>query len=199
MKKIFTLAVLFLTTTFSFAQNEQAGTSGAAYSKGDKIFQAGIGFGTYGFSRSGGIPPLTVSVEKGIHDHISVGPYVGYTGWSYEMSHIKTSTSYLAVGGRGSFHYLPFLNEAFELGLDEQKFDFYATLFLGLEFRTARANYDEDYYDSEYFEDKSSTSVGLRLAPVLGFKYKFNQKFGAYLEGGRGALSAATLGVSVNF
>jgi hypothetical protein len=199
MKKTFTLAVLFLTTLFAFAQNDQASASGKpAYSKGDKIFQAGIGFGaySYGFSRQGGIPPLTASVEVGLHDHISVGPYVGFTGWNYKSTHFKSSYNYTAVGGRGSFHYLPFLNKAFDLGINEQKFDFYATLFLGLEFRRLSSKYEDPDFE-EY--NSSSTTVGLRLAPVLGFKYKFNDKFGVYLEGGRGALSAATLGVSVNF
>jgi hypothetical protein len=200
MKKTFTLAVLIFTTFFAFAQQQDHEISSAnqAYTKGDKIFQAGIGFGYFNYGHAGtrsvGLPPLTASVELGIHDHISVGPYLGYGSWKYSQTFYGNkftySWNYLAVGARGSFHYLPFLNENLDLGLDAEKFDFYASLFLGLERQRIK---------SEYENANQANATVVRLAPVLGFRYKFNPKFGTYLEAGRGALSVATLGVSVNF
>lgn len=196
MRKIFTLALLIFTSSFAFAQNE----SGAAYAKGDKIFQAGIGFGSFNYGHAGtksvGLPPLTASVELGIHDHISVGPYLGYGSWKYAQTvwgmKYSYSWKYLSAGVRGSFHYLPFLNKALELGLDEGKFDFYASLALGLEKAKLKSESDDDNYGE-------SSATAFRLAPVLGFKYRFNEKFGTYLELGRGVLSVGSIGVSVNF
>jgi hypothetical protein len=201
MRKIFTLALLIFTTSFAFAQNDQEVSSGnAAYAKGDKIFQAGIGFGSFNYGHAGtksvGLPPLTASVELGIHDHISVGPYLGYGSWKYSQTFygnkFNYSWNYLSVGVRGSFHYLPFLNEGLELGLDEEKFDFYASLALGLEKAKLKSDGEDEFYGE-------SSATGFRLAPVLGFKYRFNEKFGTYLELGRGVLSVGSIGVSVNF
>lgn len=202
MKKIFTLAFIFI-SSFAFAQQQLPLTSGnQAYNKGDKILQAGIGFGyfNYGFagSRSVGLPPLTASLELGIHDHISVGPYIGYASWKYSQTFYGMSADYnmnfYSLGARGSYHYLPLLNEHLDLDLDEEKIDFYASLFLGLEMQRMKS---ESKSEDETYKQKMN-STGLRLAPVLGFKYKFNPKYGAYLEVGRGALSVATIGGSIN-
>jgi hypothetical protein len=173
-----------------------SGDSNLAYEKGDKIFLAGITFGSYGYgfvgTRGIGVPPLTAALELGIHENFSVGPYVGYASYNYDWIGFDYSYNFLSVGARGSFHYVPLLNEALDLSLDEEKLDFYVSLLMGLEFQTfsgesngTNVNFDND---TEFI-----------FAPVLGFKYKFNDKFGVYFEGGRGAFGYGTIGVAVHF
>ncbi len=202
MKKLCILTFLACSVAFSAqAQNTvRVGESGGglAYNKGDKIFMAGISFGGYSYGYLGGrsvsVPPLTAALELGIHENFSVGPYVGYASWSYDYTSINYSWNFLAVGARGSLHYVPLLNEALDLSLDEEKMDFYVSLLVGMEFQT---------YSGESFGgilgDGYANNSRFRLGPVLGFKYKFNDKFGVYFEGGRGAFGYGTLGVAIHF
>ena len=123
MKKLFILSFLACGLTFGAqAQNTvRVGESGGglAYNKGDKIFMAGISFGTtataIGSGRTLGVPPLTAALEFGVHENFSVGPYVGYASWNYNSFGLDYGWNFLAVGARGSFHYVPVLNEALDL------------------------------------------------------------------------------------
>ncbi len=203
MKKLCTLTLLIGSLAFTTqAQNTvRVGESGGglAYDKGDKIFMAGISFGYYGYGYLGGrsvsVPPLTAALELGIHENFSVGPYVGYASWSYDYTSFNYSWNFLAVGARGSFHYVPVLNEALDLSLDEEKLDFYVSLLAGLEFQS----YSGDSFGGVFGDDEYSNNTRFRLGPVLGFKYKFNDNFGAYFEGGRGAFGYGTIGVAIHF
>ncbi|MGD1891199.1 MAG: hypothetical protein ACFB15_11475 [Cyclobacteriaceae bacterium] len=199
MKKLCTIVgVLSLLSFTTFAQStvrvDGGGSGNLAYEKGDKIFLAGISFGYYGYglvsTRSVSLPPLTAALELGIHESISVGPYVGYASWDYRNLGFNYGWDFLAVGGRGSFHYVPLLNEALDLNLDEEKLDFYLTLLVGLEFQT---------YNGPDGVLSSANNTRFVLGPVLGFKYKFNPRFGAYFEGGRGAFGYGTVGVAIHF
>ncbi len=204
MKKLCTLTLLIGSLAFSAqAQNTvRVGDSygGLAYNKGDKIFMAGISFGYYGYGYLGGrsvsVPPLTAALELGIHENFSVGPYVGYASWSYDYISFNYSWNFIAVGARGSFHYVPVLNEALDLSLDEEKLDFYVTLIVGLEFQTRTG---DDNLSGIFGENDSDTDISPQFGPVLGFKYKFNDKFGVYFEGGRGAFGYGTIGVAIHF
>jgi len=189
--KCLTLVMLLIIPFNSFAQTDDA------YAEGNKIFQAGITFGYYGYgyvgSRSGVTIPLTASLEYGINDYLSVGPYVGFASWGYTgYNNYKYSWTYISFGGRGSFHYVPLLNEVFETDLDESKYDFYITVLLGAELRHYKSN--DVYYDNFY-----GNSTKIIFGPVAGFKYYFSNAFGVYFEGGRGAFGYGTLGVSLKF
>lgn len=201
MKKLCTIfAILAL---FSYSAQAQStvrvdgGGGNLAYNKGDKIFLAGISFGSYGYGylggRNVGVPPISAALELGIHENFSVGPYVGYASWNYGYTGFDYSYNFLAVGARGSFHYVPLLNEALDLSLDEEKLDFYVTLLVGLEFRT----YSGDNFGGALGGYGNDTQF--RIGPALGFKYKFNDKFGVFFEGGRGAFGYGTIGVAIHF
>lgn len=203
MKKLFIITLLACGVTIGAnAQNTvrvgDSGGGGLAYNKGDKIFMAGVSFGYYGYGlvggRSIGVPPLTAALEFGLHENFSVGPYVGYASWNYRSFGLDYGSTLLAVGARGSLHYVPLINEALDLSLNEEKFDFYVTLILGLQFRSFTGN--DDF--GGLLGDNYDNSTGLQFGPVLGFKYKFNDKFGVYFEGGRGAFGYGTIGVAIH-
>ena len=165
-----------------------------AYEQGDLFIHAGTSLGYYGYglagNRSGAFIPVTASVEKGIHESISVGPYIGYASWKYRNYGYDYRWNFTSVGVRGTYHAVPVINEALGTSINEEKLDLYGTLLLGLEFRT--------FSGSDEFSGSNANSTNLFIGPVLGAKYKFNDKVGIYFEGGRGAFGFGTLGVSIN-
>lgn len=187
--------VLLLLMLFAFGSYEAKAQR--AYEEGDKILMAGISFGSYGYgfgwgaSRSVGMVPLYASLEFGVHEYFSVGPYIGYTSYNYDFGAGSYSWNFLSVGAKGSFHYVPIINEAFDFNIDEEKFDFYISLFLGYENRSFSG---DDFFGRGY-----SNEGRLVFAPVTGFKYNFNPQFGVFAELGRGAFGYATIGVSYRF
>jgi hypothetical protein len=76
--------------------------------------------------------------------------------------------------------------------MDEEKLDLYATLLLGFE------TYSWDYgdYNGSLVNDDNGRLI---IGPVVGVRYFFNPKFGAFFEAGRGAFGYGTLGVSAKF
>jgi hypothetical protein len=206
MKK--SLSTLFLLCVMLFSGSVFA--QGGAYSKGDKLFNAGISFGgyNYGFghtyARAGAFIPVNASLEFGVHDYISIGPYVGYASWKYDIDwsnsyYYYNTYRFVSVGARASLHYVPLLNEHLDFSINESKWDFYFTLQAGLDFRRSFvASNDPDFNtrDWQRMHYRSTVPVG---GPFLGFKYLFTPNFGAYLEVGRGAFGYGTLGLSAKF
>lgn len=170
----------------------------SSYEQGDKLLNAGFSLGYYGYgyfgSRSGFTLPLNASVEYGITDQISAGPYVGYARWSYRYNdgsgENKYSWTFVTVGARGSFHYTEILNEFLDSDIDEEKWDLYLSLFLGLEFRSYNDDLGLDYY---------SNDTVVRLGPNLGFRYYLRRNIGVYFEGGRGTFGWLNFGLAVRF
>lgn len=164
------------------------------YQKGDNILNVGLGLGFYNYgyfgARSSSFPALTANYEIGFHDYFGVGPYVGYKSWNYGLGAGNDyGFSQLSVGVRGSFHYSSLLNEALDMGIDDEKLDLYIVLIVGLEFQ----RYTGDY--GLYFDD--ANNVEPRFGPSLGARYYFSPNFGVFAEGGRGAFSWLTIGVSL--
>lgn len=192
MKKITTIVLFF---TFCCV-----GTTGyAQYSKGDLTANAGISFGLigYGFgygSSSIGFPAISANVEYSLDDRFAFGPYLGYFARTYRAASYKNGFSVVSFGGRGTFHATSSLNDWLSLSIDEDKWDLYGTLILGYEVYSW--NYDSAWGDNDLYD---SSSGGLVFGPVVGARYHFNNKIGAYFEGGRGAFGWGTLGVSAKF
>jgi hypothetical protein len=184
MKKLTIILIAFI-SLFAFDAKSQS------FEKGDNIFNAGLGFGYYGYGyvygRSFSIPAITANYEVGLGDFIGVGPYVGIASWNYSGTGFNGGYSIFAIGGRASFHLTDILlNDALELDVNE-KWDIYATLIMGLNF---------NLYSGD-FQDLETNEVRLNLGPILGFRYNFSKSFGLYLEGGRGSFSYGTIGLSL--
>lgn len=185
------LYIIIISTCFLFCGKANAQE---AYEKGDITINAGISFGTigYGFGYgAAGFPiPLTASVDYGLTDLISVGPYAGYMSRTYGLGSDLRFTS-LSFGGQGAIHLSPLLNEL-DLDINTQKVDYYGKLILGYE--TYSWSYDNLSAFSDYYSGRSGRVV---FGPVLGVRYMFKSNFGAYAEGGRGAFGYLNLGLSV--
>jgi hypothetical protein len=210
MKKI-VLLILIALPVFVFCQDAEDKKTGLdpferAYSPGKNYFNVGMNFlyndfrpnvlGLWSnYNYRFGLPPLVASLEHGFHEHFSAGVYAGFRsyGWDYRTAAGSYDYSFrrFNFGVRGSFHYVHLLNEIIDLGLEEDHFDFYATLLIGVSLISESV--------TEPSLRETNVNTGAFVGTLLGFRYMFNNNFGAYLEGGWGSLGFANIGITLKF
>jgi len=146
------------------------------FSKGDKVLNLGVGFGTalyVGSYYKMQVPPISASFEYGIKDgilekgSIGVGGYLGFASYKYEYSGWGWKYSNIIIAARGTFHY-PFV----------EKLDTYLGVLLGY-----------DIVSSKEFGTpvgSAGTSSGLAYSGFIGARYYFKEKFGVMAELGYG-------------
>ncbi|MFA7418824.1 MAG: hypothetical protein WCZ90_03985 [Melioribacteraceae bacterium] len=100
-KMLFTLfAIALLASATSYAQG---------YNQNGKVLNIGAGFG-FGVEGDATIPPLSVGLQFGLTDKISVGGIVGYAGSKYDFGFFGKSYewkyNYIIIGARGEYHFM---------------------------------------------------------------------------------------------
>ena len=164
-KKVF-LAALALIGSVSLANAQEV------FHKGTTAINAGICLGSYYSGIT--IPPLSVSLDYGVADNlingnngsISVGGFAGYTASSHTYGTYKSTFSYIALGGRGAFHYQ-----------FAPKLDTYAGLMVSYDIASASSN----NVDTSWV-----ATSGINWTLFLGGRYFFTEKIGAFAELGYG-------------
>ena len=164
LKKVF-LAALALIGSVSLANAQEV------FQKGTTAINAGIGLGSYYSGIT--IPPLSVSLDYGVADNlingnngsISVGGFAGYTATSHTYGAYKSTFSYIALGGRGAFHYQ-----------FAPKLDTYAGLMLSYDIVSSSYDAFSNYIKSSHID----------WSLFLGARYFFTEKVGAFAELGYG-------------
>jgi hypothetical protein len=189
MKNILILIALISFASIGIkAQDDERG--GVVYQKGDNLFSPGIGLGYYGYGLLGNqtfsLPALTANYEIGVHDYFGVGPYVGYKSYRYSYLNDDYGFNIIAFGARGSFHFSTLLKEELDVDIDDSKWDLYILANFGFEVFT--------YTGNSNFEGDVDVVF---LRPALGVRYYFSENFAMFGEGGRGALSYLTLGLTL--
>ncbi len=195
---LFTLAVACLSSFSAQAQ----------YAKGDITANAGIslgviGYGAYSYNYYGGgyrgSIPLSASVEYSINDQFALGGYLGYYGRSYKYdigsSAYRDRWSITSFGVRGSYHATPLLNDLLDANMSEEKWDIYASVLLGYEVWS----WSYGYEGFGGFDRSGVGSGRLDFGTIVGARYFFNPKFGAFAELGQGSYGLLTLGVTGKF
>ena len=164
-KKVF-LAALALIGSVSLANAQEV------FHKGTTAINAGIGLGSYYSGIT--IPPLSVSLDYGVADNlingnngsISVGGFAGYTATSHTYGAYKSTFSYIALGGRGAFHYQ-----------FAPKLDTYAGMMISYDISSASSN----NVDTSWV-----ATSGIHWSLFLGGRYFFTEKIGGFAELGYG-------------
>lgn len=148
----------FFCSSLSFAQ---------AYEQGDKLLNIGAGIGSQ-FMASGatGTPPVSLSLEFGATDHISVGVYGGYAGAEVNTAMGDWDYTYIIAGGRGSYH--------FDFGGDN--LDPYAGIMLGYNIASV----------STTGNVPAASAGGFIWGAHAGARYLIGPKFGLFAEVGYG-------------
>ena len=136
-------------------------------------YYGGFGGGLYG-GYGGFTPGGTVNVDIGVHDYVSVGPYVGFAG--------RNGFRNIAFGARGNFHFGQLIGDKKGVDLLSNRLDLYYSLGLG-----GRITTNKDF-DGSDFDFGFSSSLGVR--------YYFMDWIGVQAEFGATEMSWAKLGVT---
>lgn len=156
-------------------------TANAQYEKGQVDLNIGAGIGATFGAGTGTLPPLSLGLDFGLNDNISLGAYVGYYGTEQEIPGGKWSYSYLIVGGRGAYH--------FDL---VDKLDTYAGVMLGYNIASVE-------WDGAAGGGLVTPSVGgVAYSGFAGARYHFGNTFGLFGEVGYG-IAYLTAGIAFKF
>lgn len=167
-----------------------------SFVKGTQVIGAGLGLGSSVWAtNSSGRPAISVNYEKGIWEIggpgvISLGGYLGNTGWKYSASAggytFTQKANYTIIGARSAYHYG---------GLNNDKFDLYGGLMLSYNI----VNYSyEDNDPGNFTYGVAAASSGLGLTGFVGGRYYFSDNLGVFAELGYG-ISTLNLGISYKF
>lgn len=191
MKKVGLVIIVFMCAVSVRAQSYQAG---------DNLLNVGIGLGSNYVTGDNSmiIPPLVASYEFGVHDAISVGPYINFLShgrtehWDHINADLRHRSTDIRFGARGSYHFGALLGTTDE-------FDPYATLGLGFHhWRSTRRVQNEP---SNYNGDHEYTESGLNYIEwgiSVGARYWFSN-LGAWMEIGVLPGIWAQAGLAVKF
>ena len=193
MKKV-SMLVIIIIFSFTFILNAQE--SGmkkvaeypTAFQPGEKIVQAGLGFGMVGVYGDVVIPPISVSVDivKEIEGFpISFGGLIGIAKSEYDYGWYTDdytwSYTYIVLGGRAAYH----------LKLNSPKIDPYGGIMLG--YNIVSFN-EPSGWESTYGSYSGGDSY-LMYGFYGGARYFFNPKMAVYAELGYG-FGYLNLGIS---
>jgi len=173
---------IFLSVAIASAVNAQP------FQKGTTAANAGIGLGTALGGLGKARPAISVSVDHGFWDIggpgvISLGGYLGNTGYKYTDAGYTAKWNYIVVGARGAYHYNGFT--------DLPNLDVYGGAMLAyniVKYKTEGGGADlSNNYGS-----------GIGLSGFLGGRWFFTDNIGAYAELGYG-VSVLAIGVTFKF
>jgi outer membrane protease len=178
MKKLVILLVAVFGVSFASAQSFNVGTS---------VVQAGIGLGSNLGGLGKGRPALSVSYEYGKWavggpGVISLGGYIGNTGYKYTAAGYSQKWDYTIIGLRSAYHYNGFT--------DAPQLDVYGGAMLSYN--------NVSYKTSGVFSGSNAYGSGVDFSLYLGGRWFFNENFGAFAELGYG-VSTLNLGLSYRF
>lgn len=149
----------------------------------------GIGLGTALGGLGNARPAISLSIDHGLWETggpgvISLGGYVGNTGYKYSSGGYNYKWNYIVAGVRGAYHYNGFTNLP--------KLDPYAGAMLG---------YNIVKYSSDAADDigmAKSYGSGIGFSGFIGSRWFFTENIGAYAELGYG-VSVLNVGATYKF
>jgi hypothetical protein len=176
--------------------------SAQSFSEGDNVLGVGVGIGgSYGVGFSGSgvsqTPAIALHFDHGMGDLgpgvWGLGGFLGYKSYAYEFNNSYFFNSYntsykwtyVVVGARGTWHY----NDWHE----NDKLDTYGGLMLAYRVGSFK---DETKYPTGTPVYSGGSYSGMSLTILVGARYFFTEKIGAYAEFGYG-VSVAQIGLAV--
>lgn len=178
MKKAIFILMAVAMATVANAQSFQNGTT---------TVNAGIGLGTALGGLGKARPAISVSLDHGFWDIggpgvISLGGYIGNTGYKYTDPGYTAKWNYVIVGVRGAYHYN---------GFEVPELDVYGGAMLGYNI----VSYSAEGGGTELSNNYGS---GIGFSGFLGGRWFFNDNLGIYAELGYG-VSVLSAGVTFKF
>lgn len=177
-KSIFILLAIFIA----------AAAQAQLFQKGTTTANVGVGLGTALGGLGKARPAISASIDHGVWDVggpgiISLGGYVGNTGYKYTSGSYISKWNYIVVGARGAYHYNGFTSVP--------KLDVYGGAMLGYNI----VKYSSDGDDMNM---ANSYGSGMGFSGFLGSRWFFSDSMGAYAELGYG-VSVLNAGLTFKF
>jgi hypothetical protein len=166
-------------------------TQSQEFEVGDKLINAGVGFGATWYSGTyykTSLPPIFVSADIGFKDDIGpgvlgLGGYLGMSSYKYEYTWLGGSWGWkytsVVIGARGTYHY--------EL---VDNLDTYGGVLLGVRILSSKVFGDEQWITG------TASGSGLAYSFFVGGRYFFSDNFGVMAELGYG-IAWLSVGVTI--
>lgn len=189
VKNIFKRLILFFLLLLFSITNAQI-------KEKQQLLNFGLGLGSI-YSSSGfktTMPPLEASYEVMIKEKISVGGFIGMSGFKQELNvpsssgtaNITTKYNYFNLGGLVNYHFL-----------NDETWNVYAGGRLGYSSSSVKneSNYNYSDIPSSYYNSTAKGS-GFLIAANVGARYHLSEKLALYSELGYG-ITIFRVGVSL--
>ena len=177
------------------------GTAHAQFDEGDNVLGVGVGLGgNYGIGFSGAgvsqTPAMALHFDHGMGylgpGTWGLGGFLGYKSFKYVYDNRYTSNNYTSsykwtytvIGARGTWHYNEWHGTS--------QLDTYGGLMLAYRISSFK---DETNYPTGAVRFNAGSYSGVNLTGLLGARYFFTDKIGAYMEVGFG-VSVLQLGLA---
>ena len=208
MRKI--LVIIGFMSIFSVTQ-AQYKTDVFNLSIGTSIFEAN----TITTSLTGGksmfLPPIIISGQIALFPSgsywtklISVGGSVMYDldmyKWTLFGVNYWDKHSNIKIGGLGTYHVTPILQDYANWGEGFDNIDIYISIYMGLNIDNYTSNHYYNIVTGAYDANYNNTSFLPYIGEILGAKYYFSDNFGVYGEVGYGGNPGYfTFGMTMDF
>ena len=166
-------------------------TNSQEFEVGDKLINAGIGFGATWYSGTfykTTLPPIFVSADVGFRDDIGpgvlgLGGYLGMSSYKYEYAYYLGNWGWkytsIVIAARGTYHYDLIDN-----------LDTYGGVLLGFRILSAK------FFGDETWSTGSASSSGLAYSFFVGGRYFLSDNFAVLAELGYG-IAWLQLGITI--
>jgi len=188
-----------------------AAANAQSFKNGQLDLNLGIGLGNtfIGSGYTTSVPALSLAVDYGVTDAISIGGYIGYTKAKWEYSgtgfcnsgngvgnfiYTYTDTyewTYTIIGARGAYHFTSLVAN--------DHLDLYAGLMLGDNIASSSVtSVTTPFCDKHDVVFLGQTYGGVILSGFIGARYRFNDHLGIFGELGYG-ITFLNIGVHCKF
>lgn len=144
------------------------------------------------------VPPISLSVEKGVTDYLSVGALMGFNNDKYVNDTLATNVhkySDFAIGGVANIHFAGWIEKWSNYSIFLGDWDIYAGT--GLLFKWSNSEETDVWIEEqEEFQDSSESSFAVKLRPLVGVRYFLNDNISMLVEVGHGNLGLVTTGIT---
>lgn len=144
------------------------------------------------------VPPISLSVEKGVTDFLSVGALVGYNRDKYVNDTLSLNShiySDFVLGNVVNIHFAGWIEEWTNYKVFLGDWDFYAGL--GVLFQWQNREDNEVWNETlSEFESTKRNSFEMRVRPIVGVRYFVTDNFSMLLEVGNGNIGLVTTGIT---
>jgi len=144
------------------------------------------------------IPPVSVALEKGVTDFLSVGAMLGYNRNKYVNDTLSTNTyrySNMVFGGLASVHFAGWIEEWTNYSVFLGDWDFYAGLGVLCKWKNKKET-DVWNTDLNAFEQNTNRSFEVKMKPIVGVRYFVTDNFCMLVEVGHGNIGLVTTGIT---